>query len=113
VSFSGRAFGLIDEALAGLNKTRRVVLTVNQFFTTGKVVANSDLLAVLPRHFLNVTGFESALTVRELPFEVAPIHVDALWHSRYHQDSAHSWFRDQIQAVSTLAFPSQNMALAV
>ena len=113
VSFSGRAFGLIDEALAGLNKTRRVVLTVNQFFTTGKVVANSDLLAVLPRHFLNVTGFESELAVRELPFEVAPIHVDALWHSRHHQDSAHTWFRDQIQAVATLAFPSQNMALAV
>ena len=65
VSFSGRAFGLIDEALACLNKTRRVVLTVNQFFTTGKVVANSDLLAVLPRHFLNVTGFESQLAVRE------------------------------------------------
>ena len=112
VSFSGRAFGLIDEALAGLNKTRRVVLTVNQFFTTGKVVANSDLLAVLPRHFLNVTGFESELAVRELPFEVAPIHVDSLWHSRHNQDSAHMWFRDQIQAVATLAFPSQNKVQA-
>jgi DNA-binding transcriptional LysR family regulator len=80
VSFSGRAFGLIDEALAALNRSRRVVLTVNQFFTTGKVVAHSDLLAVLPRHFLSSTGFEGQLLVRELPFAVAPIQVDALWH---------------------------------
>ncbi len=31
VSFSGRPFGFIDEALATINRTRRIVLTVNQF----------------------------------------------------------------------------------
>ena len=41
VSFSGRAFGFIDESLVGLKRTRRVVLTVNQFFTAGKVVVHS------------------------------------------------------------------------
>jgi hypothetical protein len=52
VSFSGRAFGFIDEALAALGHQRRIVLTVNQFFTASEVVAHSDLLTVLPRHFL-------------------------------------------------------------
>ena len=33
VSFSGRPFGFVDEALAALSRQRRVVLTVNQFFT--------------------------------------------------------------------------------
>ncbi|MDZ4123863.1 MAG: LysR family transcriptional regulator, partial [Hydrogenophaga sp.] len=33
VSFSGRPHGFIDEALAALNRQRRIVLTVNQFFT--------------------------------------------------------------------------------
>ena len=41
VSFSGRPFGFIDEALASLGRQRRVVLTVNQFFTAGLVVENS------------------------------------------------------------------------
>jgi DNA-binding transcriptional LysR family regulator len=104
VSFSGRAFGLIDEALAALNRSRRVALTVNQFFTTGKVVANSDLLTVLPRHFVNVTGFEAELLVRELPFEVPPIHVDALWSRRHEQDSAHAWLRAQVQESAVSAF---------
>ena len=109
VSFSGRAFGLIDEALAVLGRSRRVVLTVNQFFTTGKVVAHSDLLTVLPRHFLNVTGFESELLVRELPFEVAPIHVDSLWHRRHDQDGAHAWLRAQVHAAAVQAFAPRDL----
>jgi DNA-binding transcriptional LysR family regulator len=52
VSFSGRPYGFIDEALASLGRERHVVLTVNQFFTAGRVVANSNLLTVLPRHFV-------------------------------------------------------------
>jgi hypothetical protein len=43
VSFSGRPWGFIDEALASLDRQRRVVLTVNQFFTAGRVVAHSNL----------------------------------------------------------------------
>jgi DNA-binding transcriptional LysR family regulator len=57
VSFSGRPFGFIDEALATLGRERFVVLTVNQFFTAARVVANANLLTVLPLHFLKVTGF--------------------------------------------------------
>jgi len=100
VSFSGRGYGLIDEALAPLNRSRRVVLTVNQFFTTGKVVADSDLLTVLPRHFVAFTGFEAQLAVRELPFQVPPIQVDALWHQRIDGDGAHQWLRQQVQSVA-------------
>src|SRR6188768_593695 len=37
VSFSGRPYGFIDEQLASLGRQRRVVLTVNQFFTAGRV----------------------------------------------------------------------------
>ena len=103
VSFSGRAFGLIDEALASVNRSRRVVLTVNQFFTIGSVVAQSDLLAVLPRHFVQVTGFAPQLTVHELPFDVPPIQVDALWHQRHDADSAQSWLRAQVHAVAQAA----------
>lgn len=106
VSFSGRAFGFIDEALALLRRKRPVVLTVNQFFTAGKVVAHSDLLTVLPRHFVNVTGFVAQLEQRELPFQVPPIQVDALWHQRQNGSSAHAWLRAQVVALADKAFPA-------
>ena len=100
VSFSGRAFGFIDGALASLGRSRRVVLTVNQFFIAGKVVASSDLLTVLPRHFLKVTGIAEQLVVRELPFTTAPIQVDALWHLRQDGDSGHAWLRSQVAKLA-------------
>ncbi len=106
VSFSGRAFGFIDEALMLLHRTRLVVLTVNQFFTAGRVVAQSDLLTVLPRHFVKVTGFEGQLVQRELPFPVPPIQVDALWHQRQDNVSAHAWLRAQVAALANKAFPA-------
>lgn len=104
VSFSGRAFGFIDESLVGLKRTRRVVLTVNQFFTAGKVVVHSDLLTVLPRHFVNVTGYADALVTRELPFNVPPIQVDALWHRRVDGVAAHAWLRQQIALLGNRLF---------
>ena len=106
VSFSGRAFGFVDEALALEGRARRVVLTVNQFFTAGKVVANSDLLTVLPRHFISVTGFADQLVQRELPFEVPVIHVDAVWHHRQDNNSAHAWLRAKVLALADKAFPA-------
>jgi DNA-binding transcriptional LysR family regulator len=100
VSFSGRPYGFTDEALASLGRQRRVVLTVNQFFTAGRVVETSDLLTVLPRHFIGVTGRAEALVYRDLPFNVPPVHVDALWHRRQTQRPDHGWLR---LAVATAA----------
>ncbi len=106
VSFSGRPFGFIDEALASLGRKRRVVLTANQFFTAGRVVANSNLLTVLPHHFLNVTGIAQELVFQDLPFAVPTVHVDALWHQRRQADPAHRWLRSTLQDIATRVFAS-------
>lgn len=104
VSFSGRPYGFIDESLATLGRKRHVVLTVNQFFTAGRVVANSKLLTVLPRHFVRVTGIADQLVLRPLPFDVAPVHVDAVWHRRSQQRSAHAWLRQAVLRAADRAF---------
>lgn len=96
VSFSGKPFGFIDEALQARGRSRRIVLTVNQFFTAARVVAESDLLTVLPRHFLALADEPHALVERPLPLDVAPVHVDALWHYRQDTSSAHRWLRDAV-----------------
>lgn len=96
VSFSGKPFGFIDGALAALGRERRIVLTVNQFFTAGRVVATTDLLTVLPRHFVGVASVRDELVWRPLPMTLPPVHVDALWHRRRNHDPAHRWLRDAI-----------------
>jgi DNA-binding transcriptional LysR family regulator len=113
VSFSGRPFGFVDEALAALGRQRRIVLTVNQFFTAGRVVANSDLLTVLPRHFVSVTGIAHELVLRELPFEVPVVHVDSLWHRRQSLRSDHAWLRLAVAAAAKKAFDGRELDFTV
>ena len=110
VSFSGRPYGYVDEALSSIGRQRRIVLTVNQFFTAGRVVVNSDLLTVLPWHFVPTTGMSEQLVVRQLPLEVPPVHVEALWHERQHDQPAHQWLRQQLLDVAQAAFGSARAA---
>lgn len=110
VSFSGRPYGFVDEALAVIGQQRRIVLTVNQFFTAARVVVNSDLLTVLPRHFVPTTGMARELALHELPFDVPPVQVHALWHRKRQHDDAHQWLRAQLQAVAQQAFRAEESA---
>ncbi len=96
VSFSGRANGRADQALAALNRKRRVVLTVNQYFTAGKVVANSNLLTVLPASFVTAAGFQEKVLTRPLPFPMDSLRVTMLWHMRHDRVSSHQWLRDRL-----------------
>jgi DNA-binding transcriptional LysR family regulator len=112
VSFSGRPYGFVDEALGAISRRRRVVLTVNQFFTAGRVVATTDLLAVLPRHFVGATGMEQSLTLKELPLSVPAVQVDALWHRRQAQSSAHQWLRQAVVMASARGFEAPSASAA-
>jgi len=96
VSFSGKPYGFIDEALTALGRERRIMLTVNQFFTAGRVVVNTDLLTVLPRHFVGVASLDGDLAWRPLPMQLPTVHVDALWHRSRRHDPAHRWLRDAL-----------------
>ena len=100
VSFSGRPHGYVDQALAALGRQRRVVLTVNQFFTAGRVVARSNLLTVLPEGFVEATGYADELVVRELPMALQPVHVEMIWHLRHDGDPAHRWLRGLLQEAA-------------
>ena len=103
VSFSGRARGLVDDALLSLNRERRILLTVNQFFTAGRVVAHSDLVMVLPRHLIEATGMTDALVAKELPFAMPDVHIDMLWHERDSRSPGHQWLREQLRTSGALS----------
>ncbi|SDM05104.1 transcriptional regulator, LysR family [Oryzisolibacter propanilivorax] len=110
VSFSGKPFGFIDQALASLGRERRIVLTVNQFFTAGRVVAASDLLTVLPRHFVGVANLGGELVWRPLPMAVPIVHVDALWLRQRQAEPGHRWLQ---QTLARAARVSATTAAAI
>lgn len=108
VSFSGRAHGLIDEILTTMNRQRYILLTVNQFFTAGRVVASSDLLTVLPHHLISSTGVASQLISKELPIATPVVNVDMLWHEREARNPAHKWLRDNLTQLVAKTLTSEN-----
>jgi DNA-binding transcriptional LysR family regulator len=100
VSFSGRAHGPADEALAAMGRQRRIALTVNQFYTVGRVVAGTDLISVVPRHLVASTGVIESLVAKELPFALPVVHVDMLWHERDTRNPSHKWIRSQFANIN-------------
>ena len=77
-----------------------MVLTVNQFFTAGRVVAQSDLLTVLPEGFVSATGYGPQLVMRELPMALGPMNVEMIWHLRDDAAPEHRWLRQQMQSAA-------------
>ena len=100
VSFAGRPRGFVDEGLARVGRSRRVVLTVNQFSTAARVVHESDLLTVLPRSFVPATGLADGLAVRASPVPLPRIEVGMLWHRRHERDPAQRWLRATVSDVA-------------
>jgi DNA-binding transcriptional LysR family regulator len=99
VSVSGRAYAEVDEALALLGRRRRVVLTVNQYHTAGRVVGQSDLLAVLPASFVSASTPGGVLS-RPLPVDIGPLTVDMVWLARRDADPTHQWLRQQVERAA-------------
>ena len=72
---------------------------MNQFYTVGRVVAQTDLIAVVPRHLVASTGVIESLVAKELPFTLPVVHVDMLWHERDTRNPSHKWIRNQFAGI--------------
>jgi DNA-binding transcriptional LysR family regulator len=44
--------------------------------------------------------------LRELPFDVPPVHVEAVWHRRTAHSSAHQWLRQTLADAARAGFYS-------
>jgi DNA-binding transcriptional LysR family regulator len=94
VSPDGGGFvGVTDDVLAKAGLTRKVVLSVPHFLFMQSVLANTDLVGMLPARLLRNAG---GLCMVEPPVAVPGYEMAMLWHERSHRDPAHQWLRDYI-----------------
>jgi DNA-binding transcriptional LysR family regulator len=79
VSVSGDPHGMVDNYLAERGKKRRVVLTVSNFMQALAIVAESDLVAALPRRFVarHAARFKVVCSDPPTPLMSAPIRAIA------------------------------------
>ncbi|WP_433456439.1 LysR family transcriptional regulator (plasmid) [Streptomyces sp. CA-142005] len=94
VSRRGRLVNALDDALAQLGLTRRVVATAPTEGAAFEFVRGSDLLVTAPESTTRSAAPVLGLTLLPLPFELPSAAVYLSWHQRYDTDPAHVWLRD-------------------
>ncbi|MET8136235.1 LysR family transcriptional regulator [Streptomyces sp. NPDC005251] len=94
ISRRGRFDNALDEALARLGLTRRVVATAPTEGAGLEFVRESDLLVTAPESTTHSAAADLGLVLLPLPFELPSARVYLSWHQRYDTDPAHVWLRD-------------------
>jgi DNA-binding transcriptional LysR family regulator len=96
VFYSDDTVGLIDSILAGHGLRRRLQATTPHFLSAVAVVANSDLIAVVPAGLARRFQPQLKLEIRKLPILLPTFHMRLLWHQHVSEDPAHQWLRSEI-----------------
>jgi DNA-binding transcriptional LysR family regulator len=94
VSLSGDPQGFVDELLAKRGLARRVALTVPSFMMALAHLANSDLIASLPRHLVRQHGARFGLIAAELPLKRKPDPIQAITTRAALMDAGVSWLME-------------------
>jgi DNA-binding transcriptional LysR family regulator len=93
ISPVGAGPSYVDEALARLGHTRRVVLRVPYFLAAPLIVARSDLVLTAPRRMAVELATILPLQVLPAPVELSTFSTHLVWHERDDADDAQAWLR--------------------
>jgi DNA-binding transcriptional LysR family regulator len=96
VTVSGSGVGIVDDALAPLQKTRNVVLRLPFFGPVPAIVAESDIVFTMPAIVAEEMCRSERLILKSLPFHVPPITFGLIWHHRNTHNVIHRWARSAI-----------------
>ncbi|MFI9329326.1 LysR family transcriptional regulator [Kitasatospora sp. NPDC052868] len=102
VSRRGNLTNALDDALARLGLTRRVVATAPTEAAALEFARDSDLLVGVPEATTRRAVTDLGLAVLPLPLELPPAPVYLSWHQRYDTDPAHAWLRGQARTALTM-----------
>ncbi len=92
----------VDGVLAEKGFQRNVVLTVPHWLLVPRVLASTDLIAVISERAAK-TFMRSGTVSRPLPYASEHFSWTMYWHRRYEHSSAHQWLRGALQQ-STKSF---------
>ena len=105
VSLTGDAHGFIDTALEKQGLARRVALTVPDFAMGLATVADTDLIAAMPRRFVTMHAPRFGLVSREVPLRMRKYSIRAIATRAAMMDAGLGWLfgvlQDAFRAVAT------------
>lgn len=93
VTASGTGHAIVDKVLAQHKMHRRAVLRVPSFLGVARIVAQTELLVVVPRLLGNALAAQEQVQVLEPPLALPAYKVKQHWHERFNADAGNAWLR--------------------
>lgn len=94
----GNTSAMGDAALAKLNRTRQVGMTLQVFSGVCRVVSESDMIALIPWQLGSKWANQMQLDIFVPPVHIPVVKIVGVWHKRSTNNPAHRWVREQIFA---------------
>ncbi|MCF6219477.1 MAG: LysR family transcriptional regulator [Robiginitomaculum sp.] len=88
-----------DVALKRVGRERRVMMTLPVFSGVYRVIAGSDMIALLPSALARHVAPSIGLDIFLPPVNVPSVQIVMAWHRRMNADPAHKWLRQQIAEI--------------
>jgi len=92
----GTGHWLLYRGLEEATVARRVAVRVPSFLGLARIVADSDLLALVPARMGEILAKHGELRALNPPIKLPSYVVKQYWHERYHRDPANIWLRGVI-----------------
>lgn len=100
---TGYSSGHIDRALRSIDKKRRISLTLTSYLAAPFIVAQSDLVAVLPENVAQAVMRHGGVKILDVPIKLPTSRISLYWHERYQNDLGHRWLRQYIGSLVSSA----------
>lgn len=90
---SGMAHAAMEAELRkhGFGETTRLI--VPQFMVLPLMIANSDLLVIMPSRLAKAFSMLVPIKILGTPMQLRPYDIKVYWHERFHHDPTSRWFR--------------------
>lgn len=99
VTTSGTGHAIVDKVMAQQGFERRVALRVPSFLGVARIVAQTELLVIVPRRLGEALAQQERVRAFAPPVALPPFAVKQHWHERFHADAGNAWLR---RTLSTL-----------
>ncbi|WP_421535002.1 LysR family transcriptional regulator [Pseudomonas marginalis] len=98
VSSMGNVIEEADRALSHLGRQRKVVLTVPQFSALPMLLADSDMIAIVPDYIARSMAMIGGLRAEFAPLDLPEQELSMVWRGATHNDPGERWLRARCSA---------------
>ncbi len=93
VTTSGTGHAIVDAVLARHRIERRTVLQVPSYLGVARIVAQTELLVIVPRRLGETVATHERVQLLAPPVPLPAFQVKQHWHERFHADPGNLWLR--------------------